>query len=575
MLKLLRNLKPFTFSVVLIILFMFLQALAQLYLPTLMADIVDTGVVKGDTTYIMKIGGFMLLVSAGSLICSILGSFFSSRVSTGFSRDLRERYFTHVENFSLTEFDHIGTASLITRATNDVTQIQQMMTMLLRMFLRAPLLCVGGIIMAISKDAKLSLIFFISIPVLAIAIFFITRAGMPLFKAIQVKLDRINRVMREGLTGFRVIRAFNRQDYEQKRFDEANSDLTNTAIKVNKIVAFMGPVMTIVLNFSIIFIMWFGSIRVDQGSIQVGDLMAFIQYAMQILFALMMFSMMFVMLPRASASAARVNEVLNMEPDITTLKEKTSSSKTKGLIEFDDVTFTYPGAEQPALEHISFKAKDGETTAIIGGTGSGKTTLANLIPRFYDVDQGSIRVDDVDIREMSQEYLRGKIGYAPQKAILFSGTIADNIRYGKDEATEDDVEHALEVAQASEFVADMKDGIQTMISQGGTNLSGGQKQRLAIARAIAKKPEIYIFDDSFSALDFKTDRYLRDALKDEVKDATVIIIAQRVNTIIDADRIIVMENGQMVGVGTHEELLQTCDPYKEIVESQGAEGESA
>lgn len=575
MIKLFRNLKPYRWLVAAVLVFVFFQTLSELYLPTLMADIVDKGVVNGDTPYIWKIGGLMLLVALGGMACSIAASYFSSRAATGFGKLLRGKVFKHVSNFSLEEFDTIGTASLITRTTNDITQVQQVLIMILRMMVMAPMMCLGGIIMAVSKDATLSLVLVVILPVLAAAIFLIARKGLPLFKAIQKKIDKLNLVMRESLTGIRVIRSFNRTDYESKRFDAANLDLTDTSIKVNKVMAFMMPIMMLVMNLSSVAIIWYGGLRIDAGDMQVGDLMAFLQYAMQIMFSLVMVSMMFVMIPRASASAIRINEVLDMEPVIKDSATGSLAAETKGLVEFQNVSFSYPGAEQPAVQNISFTAKPGQVTAIIGGTGSGKSTLISLIPRFYDVQEGCVRVDGVDVRDMTQEELRNKIGFVPQMAVLFSGTINENIRYGKEDATDEEVRRAAEIAQATDFIGKMEQGFESPIAQGGTNVSGGQKQRLSIARALVRPAEIYIFDDSFSALDFKTDAKLRAALKQETKESTVIIVAQRVSTVLDADQIIVMNDSQIAGVGTHQELMETCDVYKEIVYSQLSEEEIA
>lgn len=575
MLKLFKFLKPYRGIVASVLVLLFFQSLAELYLPTLMSDIVNTGIVKGDTAYIWRIGGFMLLVAAGSAVCVILASFLSSKVATNFGKDLRSKVFSRAESFSLNEFDKIGTASMITRTTNDIMQVQQVTVMILRMMISAPMMCIGGIIMAVSKDAKLSLVLVVVIPVLAGIIAWVATKGMPLFKSMQTKLDKLNQVVRENLTGIRVIRAFNRIDHEKERFVKANYDLTSTAIKVNKIMAALLPIMMLIMNLTSISIVWFGGIRIDNGNMQVGDMMAFIQYAMQIMFSLIMLSMMFVLIPRAEASAVRINEVLEIVPEIEDPKETKNAEGKKGFLEFKDVTFSYPGAEQPAISNISFSAKPGEVTAIIGGTGSGKSTLINLIPRFYDIDGGSILVDGVDIRELTQEKLREKIGFVPQKAVLFSGTILDNIRYGKEDATEEEIIHAAKIAQATEFISNMKDGFDSFIAQGGTNVSGGQKQRLSIARALVRKPEIYVFDDSFSALDFKTDAKLRAALKAEIKNSTAIIVAQRVSTVMDADRIIVLDEGKIAGMGTHKELLSTCDVYREIVSSQLSEEEIA
>jgi len=575
MIKLFRYLRPYWLPIAIVLVFVFMQSLSELYLPTLMADIVNIGIVQGDTPYIWRIGGIMLLVAAGGALVSVGASYYSSRVALGFGRDVRSKVFRHVGHFSLQEFDKIGTASLITRTTNDITQVQQVLIMILRMMIMAPMMCIGGILMAVSKDATLSLVIVVIIPILAGAILLIAGKGIPLFKAMQVKLDKLNLVLRENLTGIRVVRAFNRMEQEKKRFDGANADLTNTAIKVNKLMAFMMPIMMLVMNFSTIAIVWFGGLRIDAGQMQVGDLMAFIQYAMQIMFSLIMVSFMFVMVPRASASAVRINEVLDMMPGIKDSERQATAQAMKGYVEFEDVTFSYPGAEQPAITGITFRASPGEVTAIIGGTGSGKSTLVNLIPRFYDVDDGRILVDGVDVREMSQESLRAKIGFVPQKAVLFTGTIADNIRFGKVDATDEEVRHAADIAQATGFIADMQDGYDSVIAQGGTNVSGGQKQRLSIARALVRKPEIYIFDDSFSALDFKTDAKLRAALKSETSASTVIIVAQRVSTVMDADRIIVLDDGVIAGIGNHRELMATSTVYREIVASQLSEEEIA
>ncbi|NIK77258.1 ATP-binding cassette subfamily B protein [Paenibacillus castaneae] len=558
-----------------VFLLVFLQSLSELYLPTLMADIVNIGIGKGDTNYIVKIGGLMLLITAASVVFSIAASYYSSTIAAGFGKRIRRKLFNHVEHFSLNEFDKIGTASLITRTTNDVTQVQQVLIMMLRMMVMAPMMCIGGIIMAVSKDATLSLVFVVVIPVLAATIIFIGSKGVVLFKAMQIKVDKLNLVLRENLTGIRVIRSFNRTGFEQRRFDATNKDLTQTAIKVNKVMAFMMPIMMLILNLSSVAILWFGSIRIGNEDMQIGDLMAFLQYAMQILFSLIMVAMMFIMVPRASVSAVRINEVIEMKPDIVDAEETSGLAAGSGFVEFREVTFSYPGAEKPALSAISFTAMNGETTAIIGGTGSGKSTLVNLIPRFYDIQSGSVLINDVDVRNLSQQSLREKIGYVPQQAVLFTGTISENIRYGKEDATEEEISHAAEVAQAASFISEMLDGYQSIIAQGGTNVSGGQKQRLSIARALVRQADIYIFDDSFSALDLKTDALLRAALKEETKQSAVIIVAQRVSTVIHADKIIVLDEGEIAGMGTHSELMQSCSVYREIVSSQLSEEEIA
>ena len=575
MLKLIRFLKPYAASIAAVLVFVFVQSMAELYLPNLMSDIVDTGIVGGNTGFIVRTGARMLFIAILGTICSISSSFLSSKIAAGYGRDLRRTLFQRVESFSLHEFDKIGTASLITRTTNDITQLQQVWVMVLRIMVSAPMMCIGGIIMAVSKDAKLSLILVGVVPVLAATIAAIAIRGVPIFKTLQKKLDKLNLVVREGLIGIRVIRAFNRADVENKRFDDASLDLTNTAIKVNRIMALLMPAMMLILNLTTIGIIWFGGIRIENGSMQVGDMMAFIQYVMQIMYSLIMVSMIFVMIPRASASADRINAVLDMIPEIQDAQDTIEPQDKKGYLEFKNVSFSYPGAEQPALNSISFSAGPGEVTAIIGGTGSGKSTLVSLIPRFYDVDSGCILVDGVDVRKMTQESLRARIGFVPQNTILFKGTIAENIRFGKENATDEELQQAAKAAQAMEFISEIKEGFGSDISQGGTNVSGGQKQRLSIARALVRRPEIYVFDDSFSALDFKTDARLRAALKKETSAAAVIIVAQRVSTVMDADRIIVLEDGKIAGAGKHKELIKNCEVYREIVASQLSEEELA
>ena len=573
MIRLYRYLKPFVFNIVLIFTFVFIQVMANLYLPTLMSKIVDTGVVNNDVGYILRLGALMLLISLGGAVCSILSSYLSSRSAIGFGRILRNEIFKKVSSYSLHEFDKLGTATLITRTTNDVTQVQQVTIMMFTIMLFAPLTGIGGIIMALNEDRELTLILAVVIPLLASIIGITLAKGMPLFKLMQIKVDKLNLVVREGLTGIRVVRAFNRSEREQERFEDANYDLMQNAVNVNKIMAVLMPSMMLIMNLTTISIVWFGGMRINQGHMKIGSMMAFIQYAMQILFSFLMVSMIFVMVPRAQASAVRINEILDMDPEINDPENPSEGNSEKGFVEFKNVSFKYPGAEEPAISNINFSARPGETTAIIGGTGSGKTTLVNLIPRFYDAHEGQILVDGVDVRDIKQEDLREKIGFVPQKNVLFTGTIADNIRYGKIDATIEEIEKAAEVSQATEFIKDMDGGLDHMIAQGGTNVSGGQKQRLSIARALVRKPEIYIFDDSFSALDFKTDAKLRAALKKETSDSTVLIIAQRVASVMKADRIIVLDEGTIVGMGKHKELMADCSVYKEIVASQLSEEE--
>jgi ATP-binding cassette subfamily B protein len=575
MFKLFRFLKPYIIPITALVILVFFQAMASLYLPTLMSDIVDSGIINGDIGYITRTGGLMLLVAFGGSVCAITAGLLSSQVAVGFGRIIRNEIFNHVTNFSLNEFDKFDTPSLVTRSTNDITQIQNVMMFSMRMVILSPLMCIGAIIMAVSKDKHLAWVIIAIVPVLLTAILLIARKGFPLFQVIQSKLDKINLVVRESLIGIRVIRAFNRNDDQKKRFHLANLDLTETSIRVNQVMASMMPVMMLLMNLTTISVIWFGSVYIERGLTDIGDMMAFLQYAMQIMFAIGMAMMMFIMIPRAQAAAVRVNEVLETIPEIKDPDHPKPAGNKQGYLQFKNVTFRYHGAQEPAIQNISFEAHPGEVTAIIGSTGSGKSTLINLIPRFYDVSNGSVEIDGVDVRELSQEVLRSKIGLVPQKAILFSGTIADNIRYGKETASDAEVQHAAEIAQATEFISGMKDGYQSMIAEGGTNVSGGQKQRLSIARALVGKPEIYVFDDSFSALDFKTDAKLRAALRKETVDATVIIVGQRVATIMDADRIIVLDEGRIAGMGTHKELYQTCDVYREIVASQLSEEEIA
>ncbi|NLL61857.1 MAG: ABC transporter ATP-binding protein [Candidatus Atribacteria bacterium] len=587
MFKILKKLKPYRLSIVGVVFFVFLQAISELFLPTLMSNIVDTGVVQGDIGYILRIGGIMLLITLIAMFGSVIGSFLSSRVAIGFARDLRAQVFRKVESFSLEEFSEIGAASLIVRTTNDVTQIQQLTVVLLRMFLRAPMLFIGGIVMAITKNIELAMLLVAILPILVIIVFFVAKKSTALFQAMQKRIDRLNMIFRDYLTGIRVIRAFNRENYEQQRFDKSNLELTDTSKRVNALLALLMPLMVLILNLTIVAIVWLGSIRVEHRGMQVGDLMAFVQYASQIMFSLIMFSMMFMMIPRASVSAVRINEVLDIEPNIEdpaisllqTLLEKDKEKqlpdapdkKRTGYLKFDKVSFCYQNAAEQVLKDISFQANPGETTAIIGSTGSGKSTLINLIPRFYDVSKGSISINGVDIRNISQEELRNMIGLVPQKAILFTGTIAENISFGNNTLNIDEIKRAAKIAQAARFIERMPNGYNSLIAQGGTNLSGGEKQRMSIARAIARHPDIFIFDDSFSALDFKTEAGLREALKDEIKDKTVLIVAQRVTTVMGADQIIVLDKGEIVGIGKHHELIKTSPVYKEIVVSQLAE----
>ncbi|OPJ63080.1 ABC transporter ATP-binding protein [Clostridium oryzae] len=531
---------------------------------------------KIQSDYIIRVGALMLLVSLLGGICTIAVGYLASKVSAGVSRDLRQATFRKVESFSNAEFDKFSTASLITRTTNDITQVQMVIFMIIRLVCYAPIMAVGGILRAVNKSSSMSWIIALAVVVLLSLIASIFAVAIPKFKLIQKLVDRLNLVTRENLSGMMVIRAFNTQRFEEKRFDKANKDLTDTNLFVNRIMVSLFPVMMLIMNGITLLIVWVGAHQIADAKMQVGDMMAFMQYAMQILFSFLMLSMIFIMLPRASVSGQRIAEVLAIKEEIIDPKDpKHFNGSLEGTVEFDNVCFRYHGAEDDVIKNVSFKALPGQTTAIIGSTGSGKTTLINLIPRFYDVTSGTIKIDGVDIREVTQHELRDKVGYIPQKASLFSGTIESNLKYANEDATEEDLERAADIAQASEFINGKEEGYKTEISQGGSNVSGGQKQRLSIARAIVKKAPIYIFDDSFSALDFKTDAALRRALKTKLTDSTVIIVAQRISTIINAEQIIVLDDGKVVGIGTHKELMEKCPTYQEIALSQLSKEELA
>lgn len=569
MLKLLKNFKPYLPSFLLVCLMVFGRSMADLKLPSIMADIINNGISSGNINYILRMGGLMLLVAMGGMTCAIVTSYLSSRNAIGFSRDLRNQVFAKIESFSQSDFDRFGTASLITRSTNDIQQIQMVLMMGQRMMLSAPIMFIGGILNVVGSDFALSRILIIALPAVFLTVILIGRKATPLFQIMQKKLDRLNLVMREGLSGVRVVRAFNRDAYQQNRFNTANEDLTGNAIKVNRLLGLQSPLMSLIMNFTIIAIIWMGSFAINTGDLMIGDIIAFIQYVGMILGALMGLSMIFIMLPRATVSANRINEILDSPITIGDRENIETLPQDVGItIEFDHVTFRYPGSETAVLHDISFQAVPGQTVAIIGGTGSGKSSLANLLLRFYDVEQGTISFNGVDIRNLSLQDLRTKIGYVSQKALLFTGSIADNIRYGKSDATVEEIKQALTIAQASDFVLNTPEGMEATVSQGGSNFSGGQKQRLSIARALIRHPALYLFDDSFSALDFQTDANLRMALKEVTKNAIVMIIAQRVSTIMNADLILVMDEGRLVGKGTHEELLQSCQVYQEILSSQ-------
>ena len=568
MLKIIKYLKPYVGYVLLAIALLFAQAMCELSLPNYMSKIINDGILKRDNGLILQAGGIMLLISLGSVVAAICVGFLGSRIGSGMARTLRGDMFKKVSSFSNTEFDKYSTASLITRTTNDITQVQNFVTMMIRMMFYAPIMGAGGVILALSKDVSMSWIIILAVVLLIGLIVVISIVVLPRFKKIQGLIDRLNLIVREQLSGMLVIRAFNTEKFEEKRFEEANRDLMKVNLFVNRVMTFMMPAMMLLMNVISVLVIWVGSHRVGEGALQVGDMMAFMQYTMQIIMSFLFISMMFIMIPRASVSAKRISEVLETELTIIDGQETKTAEDTVGLIEFKDVTFSYPGAEEAVLHNVSFIAKPGETTAFIGATGSGKSTLINLIPRFYDVTGGQILLDGVDIRKMREHDLREQIGYVPQKGILFSGTIASNLRYGKKDATEAEVLEATTIAQAKEFIDLKPEGLKTDIAQGGSNVSGGQKQRLSIARALVKKPQIYIFDDSFSALDFKTDAKLRAEIKQNVKEATVLLVAQRISTIMHAEQIIVLDEGFVVGKGTHKELLETCEVYKEIALSQ-------
>jgi ATP-binding cassette subfamily B protein len=569
LIRLLRTyLRPYTRQVGIVVVLVTIQSVANLYLPNLNADIINNGIAKGDIPYIWRIGGLMLAVTVAMGIIAIFGVYWASKASMGVGRDLRSAVFARVQTFSARELNRLGTASLITRNTNDVQQIQLFLQIALTLLVAAPIMAVGGVVMALRADVQLSGLLLVILPVMAAIVGFMLLKGVPLFRSMQVKIDRINQVLREQIMGVRVIRAFNRTDFEQERFEQANADLTSTALRVNRIFVVAFPALMAVMNLTTVAVLWFGARLVDNGSMSIGNLTAFMMYMIQVLFSVMMAIAMVILVPRAEASAARIQEVVTTVPSIADPPDPVEPASRAGLVEFRDVTFGYPGGEHPVLQGLNFELRPGQTTAIIGGTGSGKTTLLDLIPRFFDVSEGRLLVDGVDVRRQPLERLWGAIGLVPQRAYLFSGTVADNLRFGNEHATDEELWHALEVAQAREFVAGMPGGLQAPIDQGGTNVSGGQRQRLAIARTIVKRPSVYLFDDCFSALDAGTDARLRAALRSETRQSTVLIVAQRVSTIMHADRIIVLDDGRVVGIGTHDELMASCEPYREIVDSQ-------
>jgi ATP-binding cassette subfamily B protein len=569
-----RFLAPYSRPLVLVAVLLLVQAIGNLYLPELNARIINEGVAVGDTAYIIRVGGVMLAVTLVLGATAVVSTYWSARISMGFGRDVRSSLFSTVQTFSAREVNEFGTPSLITRNTNDVQQLQMLVLMGLTVMLTAPIMCVGGIVMALRQDVPLSALLLVIVPLMAVVIGLLMSRAIPLFRVMQVKIDRVNQVLREQLSGIRVIRAFVRTEHEERRFAEANADLTSTALTVNRLFALMMPSLMLIMNLSGVAVIWFGGQRVDAGEMPIGNLTAFLAYIIQILMSVMMATMMFVMVPRAAASAERIGAVLDVVPTVSD-PDSPQAPTGHGTVEFREVEFRYPGAEEAVLRGVSFLAAPGETTAIVGSTGSGKTTLVALVPRLFDVTSGEVLVDGVDVRELARDDLWSRIGLVPQRAFLFRGTVGSNLRVGRPDATDDELWHALTVAQAAEFVRAMPEGLDAPIDQGGANLSGGQRQRIAIARALVRRPEVYVFDDSFSALDFATDARLRAALRRETGDSTVLVVAQRVSTIMHADRIVVLDEGAVAGIGRHADLMATCPTYREIVLSQVTEEDAA
>jgi ATP-binding cassette subfamily B protein len=569
LIRLLRTyLRPYYRPLLAVVALQLVSTMANLYLPSLNADIIDKGVAKGDTGYILSTGGWMLLVTLAQIACSVAAVYFGARAAMSFGRDLRSAIFHKVGTFSAREVGQLGAPSLITRNTNDVTQVQMLVLMTCTMMIAAPIMCVGGIIMALRQDVGLSWLMVVCIPVLVVAIALIVVRMVPQFRAMQKRIDLVNRILREQLTGIRVVRAFVRERDEAERFADANAALTQTALRAGRLMVLIFPTVMLVLNASSIAVLWFGAGRVDSGQMQIGALTAFLMYLMLILTSVMMATFMAIMIPRAAVCADRIGEVLDTESSVVPPANPVRELHTRAELELRDVEFRYPGAAAPVLRNISFKATAGQTTAIIGSTGAGKSTLVSLVARLFDATSGSVLIDGVGVRDLDPEMLWNRIGLVPQKPYLFTGTVASNLRYGNPLATDEELWQALEVAQARDFVEEMPGGLEAPIAQGGTSVSGGQRQRLSIARALVRKPEIYLFDDSFSALDLTTDAKLRAALRRQTADATVVIVSQRVSTITGADQIVVLDNGAVVGLGRHEELLETCPTYVEIVQSQ-------
>jgi ATP-binding cassette subfamily B protein len=569
LIKLLRTyLRPYTSALVAVVVLQLVSTMANLYLPSLNADIIDKGVARGDTGYILSTGGWMLAVTFVQIVCSIAAVYFGARAAMAFGRDVRSAIFHKVGTFSGREVAQFGAPSLITRNTNDVQQVQMLVLMTCTLMVAAPIMCIGGIIMALRQDVGLSWLMLVSIPALVVAIGLIVVRMVPQFRLMQARIDTVNRVLREQLSGIRVVRAFVRERAEADRFAEANAALTLTALRVGRLMVLIFPTVMLILNASSVAVLWFGAARVNSGEMQIGALTAFLMYLMLILMSVMMATFMAIMIPRAAVSSDRIGEVLSTDSSVVPPSNPVRKVHSRAELELSDVEFRYPGAAEPVLRNISFRAGAGQTTAIIGSTGAGKTTLVSLIARLFDATSGTVLIDGVGVRDLDPEMLWSRIGLVPQKPYLFTGTVASNLRYGNPQATEADLWEALEVAQAADFVRAMPDGLDAHIAQGGTNVSGGQRQRLAIARALVRQPEIYLFDDSFSALDLSTDARLRAALRPHIAQATVVIVSQRVSTITDADQIVVLDDGEIVGLGRHEELLETCPTYIEIVQSQ-------
>ncbi|MEW2132704.1 ABC transporter ATP-binding protein [Streptomyces sp. NPDC005435] len=576
LIRLLRTyLRPYKKPIAFLVALQFLQTCATLYLPTLNAHIIDKGVVKGDTGYILSFGALMIGISLVQVVCNIGAVYFGARTASALGRDVRGAVFDRVQSFSSRELGHFGAPSLITRTTNDVQQVQMLVLMTFTLMVSAPIMCVGGIVLALGLDVPLSAVLVAVVPVLAICVALIVRRLRPLFRSMQTRLDTVNRVLREQITGNRVIRAFVRDGYERERFGRANAELTEMQLATGRMLALMFPIVMTVVNVSSIAVVWFGAHRIDSGGMQIGDLTAFLAYLMQIVMSVMMATFMFMMVPRAEVCAERIQEVLGTESSVVPPLAPVTELRGHGHLEIRGAGFRYPGAEEPVLRSVDLVARPGETTAVIGSTGSGKSTLLGLVPRLFDATEGQVLVDGVDVREAEPTLLARTVGLVPQKPYLFAGTVATNLRYGNPDATDDELWHALEVAQAKDFVAKLEGGLNAPIAQGGTNVSGGQRQRLAIARTLVQRPEIYLFDDSFSALDYATDAALRAALTEETSEATVVIVAQRVATIRDADRIIVLDEGRVVGSGRHHELMAGNETYREIVLSQLTEAEAA